>query len=62
THHPQESFFIDVDALQDHGINAQDIQKLKIAGYATVLGVIQATRKSLGKIKGLSEIKVDKIK
>ncbi|KAL8287000.1 hypothetical protein RQP46_004006 [Phenoliferia psychrophenolica] len=58
----EEMFFVDIDSLQEHGISAQDLTKLKAAGYATVLGVIQATRKSLTKIKGLSEIKVDKIK
>ena len=31
--------------------SAQDLSKLKAAGYATVLGVIQATRKTLTKIK-----------
>ncbi|BGP25584.1 meiotic recombination protein DMC1 [Rhodotorula toruloides] len=53
---------LDVDALQQQGISAQDIAKLRTAGYATVLGVVQATRKCLTKVKGLSEIKVDKIK
>ncbi|ORY64761.1 hypothetical protein BCR35DRAFT_270322, partial [Leucosporidium creatinivorum] len=55
-------FFIDVEALQETGISAQDIAKLRSAGFATVTGVIQATRKTLTKIKGLSEIKVEKIK
>ncbi|KAH8916122.1 Rad51-domain-containing protein [Atractiella rhizophila] len=57
-----EQFFIDIDALQEAGISAQDIAKLKAAGIATIVGVLQVTRKSLCKIKGLSEIKVDKIK
>ncbi|GAA5949226.1 hypothetical protein JCM10213_008249 [Rhodosporidiobolus nylandii] len=53
---------IDVEELQGQGISAQDITKLRTAGFATVVGVIQATRKQLTKIKGLSEIKVEKIK
>lgn len=34
-----ETFFIDVDALQEAGISAADIQKLRGAGFATVTGV-----------------------
>lgn len=67
---PQETFFIDIDALQDQGspsppyspplsslmslsvsVSAQDIAKLKGAGFATVVGIIQATKKTLTKIK-----------
>lgn len=44
------------------GINAADITKLKTAGYHTVESVNCATRKTLLKIKGFSEIKVDKVK
>ncbi|KAL7005450.1 Meiotic recombination protein dmc1 [Cystobasidiomycetes sp. EMM_F5] len=61
-HIMSEQFFQDVEQLQEQGISAQDIAKLKSAGIATVKGVQQATRKTLCKIKGLSEIKVDKIK
>ncbi|WWC72788.1 meiotic recombinase Dmc1 [Kwoniella pini CBS 10737] len=54
--------FESVDELQSHGINAQDITKLKAAGIVTVLGVAQTTRRHLMKIKGLSEAKVEKLK
>ncbi|KAG0149802.1 hypothetical protein CROQUDRAFT_39299 [Cronartium quercuum f. sp. fusiforme G11] len=59
---PDTRFYIDVDALQDLGISAQDIKKLKDGGFATVKAVINASRKQLTALKGISEIKVDKIK
>lgn len=43
-----EAFFIDVDALQEHGISAQDIAKLKASGVATVKGVQQCKLKRFG--------------
>jgi len=46
-----EPFFVDVDALQEHGISAQDIAKLKASGVATVKGVQQCM---LGRLKLLS--------
>ncbi|XP_076815469.1 meiotic recombination protein DMC1/LIM15 homolog [Clavelina lepadiformis] len=58
----EESFFQDIDLLQDHGINAADLKKLKQAGICTVKGVQMTTRKSMSNIKGISEAKVDKIK
>lgn len=36
-----ETFFVDVDTLQEHGISAQDIAKLKASGVATIKGVQQ---------------------
>ncbi|KAG8834349.1 Meiotic recombination protein dmc1 [Serendipita sp. 399] len=45
----EEPFFDAIEELQNHGINAQDIAKLKSAALNTVTG-------------GLSEAKVDKIK
>ncbi|OWZ69660.1 meiotic recombinase Dmc1 [Cryptococcus neoformans] len=54
--------FESVDELQQHGINALDIAKLKSAGIVTILGVAQTPRKNLLKIKGLSEAKVEKLK
>ncbi|MCJ1480795.1 Meiotic recombination protein dmc1 [Schaereria dolodes] len=43
-------------------IGASDILKLKANGYYTVASVHAATRKTLLRIKGFSEIKVEKIK
>ncbi|KIM88639.1 hypothetical protein PILCRDRAFT_233696 [Piloderma croceum F 1598] len=55
-------FFDNVDELQQHGINVQDILKLKSAAINTVSGVNMTTRRQMLKIKGMSEAKVDKIK
>ncbi|KAH9053192.1 Rad51-domain-containing protein, partial [Lactarius vividus] len=58
----QAPFFESVDELQQHGINVQDILKLKAAAINTVSGVNMTTRKQMLKIKGMSEAKVEKIK
>ncbi|XP_014670277.1 PREDICTED: meiotic recombination protein DMC1/LIM15 homolog [Priapulus caudatus] len=58
----EESFFQDIDTLQNHGINVADIKKMKTTGICTIRGVQMTTRKKLCNIKGLSEAKVDKIK
>jgi hypothetical protein len=62
TQDPQDSFIVDIDAIQAHGIGAVDIAKLKANGYYTIASVHSATRRNLLKIKGFSEIKVDKVK
>ena len=62
THNAQDSFIVDIDAIQAHGIGAVDIAKLKANGYYTIASVHAATRRNLLKIKGFSEIKVDKVK
>ncbi|KAJ9625719.1 Meiotic recombination protein dmc1 [Taxawa tesnikishii (nom. ined.)] len=51
-----------VEELQNHGINAADITKLRSAGYWTIGAIECAPRKNLLKIKGFSEIKVEKVK
>ena len=58
----QEGFIVDIDTIQAHGIGAVDISKLKANGYYTIASVHAATRRNLAKIKGFSEIKVDKVK
>eukprot|EP01027_Heterolobosea_sp_BB2_P011104 GEZU01016193.1.p1 GENE.GEZU01016193.1~~GEZU01016193.1.p1 ORF type:complete len:350 (+),score=111.68 GEZU01016193.1:158-1207(+) len=55
------TLFEDVDKLQELGINAVDIKKLKEAGIYTIGAIIMSTKKQLTSIKGLSEAKVDKI-
>ncbi|WPH04848.1 Meiotic recombination protein DMC1 [Acrodontium crateriforme] len=57
-----ESFIVDIDQLQSHGIGQADILKLKAAGYHTVAAVHGAMTKHLLKIKGFSEIKAEKVK
>lgn len=58
---PKEQQFQEIEKLQDLGINAADINKLKASGYCTILSLIQATKKELCNVKGLSEAKVEKI-
>ncbi|PVU96364.1 hypothetical protein BB559_002404 [Furculomyces boomerangus] len=53
---------ISIDLLQNEGISAADIQKLKAAGHCTLRAIQMTTKKNLYKIKGLSEAKIDKIK
>ncbi|THH19036.1 hypothetical protein EW146_g2047 [Bondarzewia mesenterica] len=45
------AFFDTVDELQQHGINVQDIVKLKAAAITTVSGVNMTTRRQMLKIK-----------
>ena len=54
--------FVGVEELQSHGIGAADIQKLRAAGICSIKGVNMTSKRSLAKVKGLSEAKVDKIK
>ncbi|CAG8704331.1 226_t:CDS:10 [Dentiscutata erythropus] len=58
----EELFYTEIDELQNHGIGAVDITKLKGAGICTVRAIHMTTRRNLCKIKGLSEAKVDKLK
>lgn len=53
--------FVNIEELQNHGVNAGDIKKLKLAGIHTITGVLMQTKKMLVSIKGISEGKVDKI-
>ena len=50
-----------IDKLQDYGINAGDINKLKSAGICTVKGLLMVTKKELLNIKGISEQKIEKM-
>uniref|UniRef100_A0A7S2EBM1 DNA repair protein RAD51 homolog n=1 Tax=Trieres chinensis TaxID=1514140 RepID=A0A7S2EBM1_TRICV len=51
-----------LDVLQEHGIAANDIQKLNDAGYHTVESIAHATARKLSEVKGISEAKVTKLK
>jgi meiotic recombination protein DMC1 len=53
--------FVEIDKLQDGGINAADLKKLKEAGLHSAISVIYTTRKDLCNIRGMSDAKVDKI-
>lgn len=53
---------IDIDDIQIHGIGATDIAKLKANGIHTIGTLLSTTTKRLLKIKGFSDVKVEKIK
>lgn len=52
---------ISIDELQKHNVNAADITKLKSAGICTVKGLLMVTKKELLNIKGISDVKVEKM-
>ncbi|KAI9055802.1 hypothetical protein LZ554_000742 [Drepanopeziza brunnea f. sp. 'monogermtubi'] len=58
----EENCIVDVEELQAHGIGAADITKLKSNNIHTVATLISTTTRRLLKIKGFSDIKVEKIK
>jgi len=51
-----------LDLLQEHGVAANDIQKLNDAGFHTMESVAHATIRKLSEVRGLSEAKVIKLK
>lgn len=53
--------FVPLDKLQINGITSTDLKKLRENGLHTVEAVAYAPRKQLLEIKGISEIKADKL-
>ena len=53
--------FMLVAALEEQGIPAADIKKLKDGGFNTVESILFTPKKALVDIKGISEGKLDKI-
>jgi len=51
-----------LDSLLEHGVAANDIQKLNDAGFHTVESIAHATSRKLQDVKGISEAKVNKLK
>lgn len=50
-----------ISRLEQCGISAQDVKKLRDAGYHTVEAVTFVPRKGLIAVKGISEQKADKV-
>jgi meiotic recombination protein DMC1 len=50
-----------IDKLQEYNINAADINKLKAAGICTVKGLLMVTKKELLNIKGITDVKLEKM-
>lgn len=57
----QQAGPLPVDLLEEHGIAAADIKKLKDGGVYTVEGLMFTIKKDLLKIKGISDSKLDKV-
>jgi meiotic recombination protein DMC1 len=53
--------FKSIDCLHEYGVNVADITKLKGAGICTVKGLLMVTRKELLNIKGISDVKIEKM-
>ncbi|GLE03712.1 hypothetical protein PINS_up012614 [Pythium insidiosum] len=53
--------FEPIELLQDAGINATDISKLKDDGFVTIGQLFQVSQRRLLAVKGISEAKVDKV-
>jgi hypothetical protein len=51
-----------IGRLIDKGVSAGDVKKLQSAGYGTWLAVDTASKRELLKVKGLPEVRIDKIK
>jgi len=58
---PAEGGWQLVETLEGGGISTADLKKLKEKGFHTVEAVAYATKKELQEIKGISDMKVDKL-
>lgn len=59
----EENFEIQpIEDLQTHGVGLPDIMRLKQSGLCTMKSLYMVTKKNLCKIKGMSEIKAEKLK
>ena len=57
----EQTNFNQIEKLQEYGINAADIAKLKANGFCTISSIIMAPKKELTNVKGINEGKIDKI-
>lgn len=57
----EEQKFINIEQLEEMGIAKGDIDKLKSAGFTTIESFINATKKSICEVKGISENKYEKM-
>ncbi|KAK6582995.1 hypothetical protein PZA11_004071 [Diplocarpon coronariae] len=58
----EDGHIVDIEEIQAHGIGAADIAKLRANNIHTVATLISVTTRRLLKIKGFSDVKVEKIK
>lgn len=57
----ERSNIVLIDALQQSGVSATDVKKLKDAGFATVRQLLMYPRKAIVAVKGFSDAKADKV-
>lgn len=57
----EQTNFNEIEKLQEYGINAADIAKLKSGGFCTISSIIMAPKKELTNVKGINEAKIEKI-
>ena len=56
-----QQHFNQIQKLQEYGINAADIGKLKDSGFCTISSIVMAPKKELTNVKGINDAKIDKI-
>ena len=57
----EQTNFNEIEKLQEYGINAADIAKLKANGFCTISSIVMAPKKELTNVKGINQAKIDKI-
>lgn len=57
----EQSNIVSIDALQQSGVSATDIKKLRDAGFVTVRQLLMFPRKAIIAVKGFSDAKADKV-
>ncbi|KAI9272459.1 DNA repair protein RAD51 [Sporodiniella umbellata] len=53
--------FLPISTLEKYGISAMDVKKLKESGFETVEALFHVAKRVLCAVKGISEVKVEKI-
>ena len=57
----EQSTILLIDELQQAGISATDVNKLKAAGFSTIRQLVMFPRKNIVAVKGFSDAKADKV-
>ncbi|KAI8380275.1 DNA repair protein RAD51 [Blakeslea trispora] len=60
-HDDEDSGYLRISKLEECGVSASDIKKLKDAGFYTVESIAYAPKKALLAVKGISETKADRL-
>ncbi|KAI8376598.1 DNA repair protein RAD51 [Choanephora cucurbitarum] len=60
-HDDEDSGYLRISKLEECGVSASDVKKLKDAGFYTVESIAYAPKKALLAVKGISETKADRL-